>query len=116
MKPVDQTLFDDEGNCLAASVASLLGLPIEQVPDLRGPRWWPTLSDWLAPHGRPVRLARAPADPAVFVLGLGDGPRGRLHAVVWQGGPDGGRLAHDPHPSREGLVGPPFGYVALVPG
>lgn len=114
MHPVDQNSFEDQGNCLAASVASVLSLPLEKIPDLRGERWWPTLVDFLAPHGRPVRLARAPTEP-IFVLGLGDGPRGRPHAVVWKGAPDGGTLAHDPHPSREGLVGPPFAYVALVP-
>lgn len=114
MTPVDQTLTGDDGNCLAASVASLLALPLDKVPDLRGERWWPTLQNWLGKHGRAVQLSRAPTSP-IFVLGLGDGPRGRPHAVVWQGGPDGGKLAHDPHPSRAGLLGKPQAYVVLVP-
>jgi len=33
MKPVDQTAFGpSKGNCLSASIASLLELPIEDVP------------------------------------------------------------------------------------
>lgn len=112
---VDQTTFGDAGNCLAASVASVCHLSLAQVPDLRGEQWWPTLSAWLRQSGwTPVYVEALSLDFTGYCIGLGDGPRGRRHAVVWAGGPNGG-IAHDPHPSRAGLISWPHGYVLFAP-
>lgn len=121
MTPVDQTVFGDDGNCLSATVASVFGLALSKAPDLRGERWWPTLTMWLRFKGwAPLYSEELPPEFTGYCVGLGDGPprgdgaRGRHHAVVWRGGPEGG-IAHDPHPSRAGLVAWPHGYVLFVP-
>lgn len=115
MIPVDQTTVGDAGNCLAASVASVCHLGLAAVPDLRGDQWWPILASWLHQFGwAPLYLETLPASFTGYCLGLGEGPRGLLHAVVWVGGPGGG-IAHDPHPSRAGLVSWPHAYVLFVP-
>lgn len=115
MIPVNQTIFGDAGNCMAASVASVFEVPLASVPDLRGEAWWPALANWLRNLGwAPLYFQALPHDFVGYCLGLGDGPRGRRHAVVWRGGPQGG-IAHDPHPSRAGLIAWPHGYVVFAP-
>jgi len=58
MIPVYQTKFggsdapeEEQGNCLAASLASIFELKLEEVPDFTGEindgRWFIHLSDWL---------------------------------------------------------------------
>ena len=127
MIPLDQTVFGDAGNCMAAAVASVFELSIEMVPDLRGESWWLALTSWLRSYGwAPLYLRTLQHDFTGYCLALGDGPpreadlrpgggqRGRRHAVVWRGGPQGG-IAHDPHPSRAGLTAWPHGYVVFAP-
>ena len=121
MIPVDQTVFGDAGNCMAAAVASVFELPLVSVPDLRGDTWWPALINWLYLYRwTPLYVEALPNDFTGYCLGLGDGPPrgdgydGRRHAVVWGGGPQGG-IAHDPHPSRGGLIAWPRGYVLFAP-
>ena len=115
MRSVDQTTYGDAGDCLAAAVASVFEIPLASVPDLRGGDWWATLVPWLHAYSwAAVYMPDLPYDFTGYCVGLGDGPRGRPHAVVWRGGPDGG-IAHDPHPSRGGLIAWPHGYVLFVP-
>lgn len=58
MKPTKQTVLHDpangkHGNCLSAVLASLLHLPIEDVPVFTSPypKWQQELNAWLRPHG-----------------------------------------------------------------
>lgn len=138
MIPIDQTIFGNAGNCLSAAVASICHLPLSGVPDLRGGGWWPVLAAWTQGFGwAPLYFDTLPLSFTGYCVGLGDGPpreadlrrvgeqprvadlrrggsqRGRKHAVVWWGGPQGG-IAHDPHPSRGGLTAWPEGYVVFT--
>jgi hypothetical protein len=125
MKPVDQTLFGPRpngkvGNCVSACIASLLDLDIADVPYFMGTDdepddlWKKRINRWLAPRGFSFmhlktdgkRFAQWP--PGYFIL-MGRSPRG-LHAVVAKGG----KIVHDPHPSRAGLKSID-GFVVLLP-
>lgn len=116
MRPVDQTMFGhtpphDAGNCLQACIASLLELPLDDVPHFvaDGDGWWSALLDWLRCRGFWVAETVDPS-PGLGFAG-GKSPRGDWgHAVVTDG-PD---IAHDPHPSRAGLDGAPTEYRYLV--
>jgi len=110
---VDQTTFGDDGNCLAASLASVLGMSIAEMPDLRGDGWYDRLVEFLASRGRRAAVVphhRVPDGSHVLNIGLGDGPRGRPHAVVCSGA----TVFHDPHPDRTGLVGAPEHHVFVL--
>jgi len=115
MKPVDQTTFGvPGGNCFSACVASLLELPIEEVPYFMGADdWCAAFAAWLSPRGfYPVSFnistVGAWRPEGLFILG-GQSPRGS-HAVVARGAV----VVHDPHPSRDGLLKVEDGTV-LVP-
>jgi hypothetical protein len=79
-------------------VASLIGLPLDEVPHfLEADDWRGALVEFAALHGYRVREgAEAPQ------LGLAYGPsvRGVTHAVVYRDG----LPAWDPHPDRAGLL------------
>jgi len=116
MKPIDQTLLHDlengqAGNCMTAFIASVLEMPIEQVPYFA--EGWPDgqvfhqrVNDFL----RGFNLAMLTVDCQAYfsaygVVGVVHGlsglsDRGVEHATV---GIDGA-LAHDPHPSKTGLA------------
>lgn len=113
MKPVDQTMFGDgsngnpPGDCFRACIASLMELPIEGVPHFVAiGDSWSTCQAWLAERGLAYTEA-APRDAygllhiaGVHYLACGPSARGFQHAVIERRG----QLAHDPHPSRAGLV------------
>lgn len=121
MTPVDQTRFGAvDGDCFAACVATLLGLPLAEIPNFCAPeqldadgRWWPNFRAWCAARGlEAVCLLAADQPPGAVpdfdAIGSGPSPRGAfLHATVWRNG----RLWHDPHPSRAGLAGPPVDWI-----
>lgn len=124
MKPVDQTTFGHPGgNCYSACVASLLELPIEDVPYFMGEpanEWSKRLDEWLAPRGfyalhyeiNPENRAyydREKLWPKGFYILGGKSPRGD-HAVVARGRD----MVHDPHPSRAGLTDTD-GFTLLIP-
>jgi hypothetical protein len=105
MRPVTQTIFHDDpdgrpGNCLQACIASLLDLPLDDVPHfLLHDDWTGALEQFLTAHGR--RLHAQPAsDHCAYGMAWGPSKRGVRHAVVWADG----RMAHDPHPSHAGLL------------
>lgn len=108
MTPVDQTQFAGEGaggNCVQASVASILGLPLTDVPHFlevadRPEEWELAFMDWLEERG--VGYIRRSGEWVFdgYYLASGPSPRGVHHMVVYRDG----RLAHDPHPSREGIL------------
>jgi len=123
MIPVDQTRFYDptvpvkeqRGNCLQAVMASVLELPLDDVPhfvqddvDHDGDanpewNWWVRLVAWLGEHGWSVHAALPISDyPGQSVLVTGPSPRGNgiHHIVIYRDG----EMVHDPHPDRTGLV------------
>ena len=102
MTPVDQTKFGPQkGDCMSAAVASILEVPLEDVPNLCGDRWLQKLQRWLRKRGRkPVVLDEWPEGRRGYGIGMGMSPRGIRHAVVVRGG----TMAHDPYQSRDGLT------------
>lgn len=108
MRPVDQTIFGaPNGNCFAACVASILELPLEDVPNFCArDGWFLALRDWLKPHGLfPMAFDDVNDETFEYIgdaLSIVSGPaaRGHLHACVYRGA----ELLHDPHPSRAGLI------------
>jgi hypothetical protein len=115
MKPVDQTTFGvGLGNCLSACVASLLHLPIEEVPHFGADDlWFQRLCDWLAPRGFYAMCIHYDPDhvPSGFYILGGKSPRGEfLHAVV----ANGRTIVHDPHPSRDELDSR-VDYTIIIP-
>ena len=130
---VDQTIFADDpkrkGNCVAACVATYLGIPLARVPhfiedgiawgdavdadDLsagsfpggsvsQGNHWWAEWMGFMHGYGLyPCRLESvADALPEEVVFVSGPGSRGVGHQVLYRDGV----LWHDPHPSRDGLL------------
>ncbi len=113
MIPTDQTTFRDNatgsrGNCLSAAIASLLHLPIDDVPLFIENDWRRKLNKFLRPYGVAF-LALNDIDPVALkvlhgIEGLnhtlsGMSPRGIRHSCV---GLDG-KLVFDPHPDRSGF-------------
>jgi hypothetical protein len=123
MKPVNQTILDFEhGNCMQACVASILELPLEDVPNFMqdGPDQFNFHLDKFC-----LSLNLTTLDVVLennnldliencYVIATGKSPRGteakHRHAVVWFNG----EIIHDPHPSRSGLVGDPESYTLFV--
>lgn len=112
MRPVDQTTYGpNNGNCFSACLASILEIPLEEIPLFLGARWNGFLP-WLA--GRGLSASLYPSGvyvPPGYSIAGGRSLRfaGRNHACVARDGV----VVHDPHFSRDGL---PFGvseYVVL---
>lgn len=130
MRPVDQTRFGFDGsdgapgNCWQACVATILDLPLGDVPDeatfwkpgmTPGQSWRPYMNHvhrWLFERGLVLVEVRTAgvcyAGPLELwqqtaVIMSGPSPRNPQfqHAVVAHGS----NIVHDPHPSRAGLVG-----------
>lgn len=114
---VTQTILHDDpkrrGNCLAACVATFLGIDLREVPHfiefgeaLNGESehvaWLAMLCGFMAGRGRWIvdldTLDQAEPDEVVFVAG--PSPRGVMHQVLYRNGV----LWHDPHPSGAGLL------------
>lgn len=107
---VTQTKFYDPatpevctGNCTEAALASVLGIRLEDVPSLQGLvgiDYWDAVEAFVQSLG--FTLSMHPASHYPTGLYLADGPsvRGCGHFVVMQDG----KMVHDPHPSRGGLL------------
>lgn len=104
IKGVDQTIFtgnkdDIPGNCLQAAVATLFGLPLEEVPHfLQTEDWWLSLDRFAARRGYVMMPFHGKAPG--FGLAFGPSPRGTHHAVVYKAGVP----VWDPHPDRSFLL------------
>lgn len=110
MRPVDQRFLverDGRGDCVRACVASILDADPDDIPDfsLFGWNWMHALASFCA-----VTLV-VPHEVEGYWIATGMSPRGLRHAVVYRGM----GLAHDPHPSRAGLVGTVDGGLVLGP-
>lgn len=95
------------GDCASAVIASLLDLPLSEVPFFveANHGWWWWLEEWLDKRGLELEHVERENLPAGPVYCEGKSPRGFMHAVVWEGGPNG-KVVHDPHPSRAGVAEP----------
>lgn len=114
MIEVTQTLLHDEengvvGNCLQAAFASLLELPIEEVPHFVAmDDCWDAMQRWFRERYQSFYLVveadQQGLDWYLYHAGhhiiTGTSPRGLQHAVVGEKG----EMVFDPHPSRGGLV------------
>ena len=123
MIPVKQTVVDHNpkegrfGTCFRASVASVLEVNINDIPAVERTgapednytNWnWIEFDKWLALKGyilMGITLNQLlmsglsiPAPEGFYLVG-GPASRGHQHCVVYKNG----KLAHDPHPSGEGL-------------
>jgi hypothetical protein len=108
MKPLDQTQMAGKGvggNCVQACVASILELPMEKVPHFlelaqTPDQWEVAFEDWLEQLGiGNVRLMSHFCFEGYYLC-TGPTVRGTKHMCVYFDG----RLAHDPHPSKSGLI------------
>lgn len=107
---ITQDRFSDpatgaDGNCMQAAVASLLGLSLEAVPNFAEEGWWTAIFAFMAARGLHLQdlnnTGGARYDhQAGLYLAFGPSPRGVSHVVVMRDG----RMIHDPHPSRAGLL------------
>lgn len=124
MTPVDQEFIADPsigqwGDCKRAVMASLLDLPLSQVPNFLAEaggdalKYWQLVQRFLGQHG--CVLVEYNGDiggypdfygsPDIYHEISGPSPRGNgmLHVVVGCNG----KVVHDPHPSKAGLAGNP---------
>lgn len=107
MKPVDQTKLHDpkngiNGNCIAASFASILELPLSEVPmfeDISKNDWFGALTKWLESLGFALVHWQSETWLPGYCLVSGISERNVDHMVVFKDGV----LAHDPHPSKTGI-------------
>lgn len=114
---VTQTTFYDpdsegHGNCTEAAVASLLGIPLSDVPDFRengAESWefWDAFEAFFESRGFRITLNPSSAPCDGYYLASGPSARGCPHMVVMRDG----ELAHDPHPSRSGLISVSYIWV-----
>ena len=129
MIPVTQTkvvVFNSQGaavqrgNCYAACIASILELPITEVPNIEtlyamdGTFYYEVLCKWLAHlgyemttdgrfgcfHGDRTKDCFIEELQNQYYIVSGKSPRGIQHACIYKNG----KMIHDPHPTREGLV------------
>jgi hypothetical protein len=126
MKPVDQTRFGfPGGNCMQAAIASILELPLAEVPDFCNRNWegdWESdLNQWLYEHfglfSLQVDIEKSEdltwfSDNCICLATVRSktgsrwiGPDGKehepYHSVVYHKN----RIIHDPNPSRAHLTG-----------
>ncbi|MEG1707107.1 MAG: hypothetical protein RR285_00175 [Acinetobacter sp.] len=136
VKKVMQTVTGLGGNCEGATIATLLGLNIEDIPsfwegiDVKKPRpsdgtiYQFNLNDFLRQHGYKMLNLGVTKDPTEqdinWVIGVskaigarhlvaGISPRGHMHSVIYEDG----KLWHDPHPEGGGVI--PCQICLLVP-
>lgn len=128
MKPVFQDQFGKEGNCMAACAASILELPLRDVPnfvygDKGDGQYFARFYQFMYSHGwevipyhlvgfnyetkqefdRSIDFDNLPEhlkDVYCYHFACGPAARGFEHATVgWRD-----QIVHDPHPSKAGLI------------
>lgn len=122
MTPVFQTYFyggnedgTTRGNCYQAVLATLLDLPLDEVPhfvdieERGGPCYWNSSIQWLWERGYVVYYNEEPPTGKFYFV-TGKSPRGDFYHVVI--GRDGA-LAHDPHPDGTGVLTEEGGYYTI---
>ena len=137
MKKVMQTVTGLGGNCEGATIATLLGLELSDIPDFwegcdketpalpeNGVIYQQNLNNFLAKHGYKMLNLGVLHDPSErdqqWVIDIskhlgikhivaGISPRGYMHSVIYENG----ELWHDPHPEGGGVI--PCQLCLLVP-
>jgi hypothetical protein len=126
---VTQTLFGLEGNCQTAVLASLLNLPIEEVPyfaeglQFNGVRveksdeiFNKRVDDYMESLGYEILWYLDSKATQDFIKNemfgkpyqvIGKSPRGYYHVVIYQDG----EMVHDPHPDFTGVVPEYYGFI-----
>ena len=103
------------GNCYAAAIASLLEIPITEVPNvetlfhIEGQLWLDVMLKFLESKGYKLQTKSVTED-GYYYIASGDSPRGVKHSVIYFNG----KMVHDPHPTREGLLSIDY-YERLMP-
>ena len=145
MNRVDQTAFTDlttgtAGNCVSACIASILEIPIEEVPHFaqlqmdrakqnEGGKGLKGMvveflnskgldlicCEWVTEHDGIIPRCYFGHNGRHAILS-GKSPRGVCdHAVVGEAKGYGMWIVHDPHPSRDGITGDPYAVWFIVP-
>lgn len=121
MKPTSQTVRGNTGNCFAACVASLLEMPIEQMPnhytDKNGnapTHWLRIWQKFLRPFGLgivwlPDQGSNSPP-PGYAIAGMRMAGDEDTHAVICYDG----EIKHDPLPGEGRFCGVDHWYVLTV--
>jgi len=121
MIEVKQTKLHDpengvNGNCWRACIASILSLPIDDVPAFEDEEKFDfeSLRDWLREIDATMVCTLNPKrhEPRGYTIAVGWSPRfeGVLHCVVaWNG-----KLIHDPHPDNTFLNGEPIEWWSII--
>jgi len=118
MIPIDQTnISTTKGNCHQAALASILELPLDDVPDfcnLYDDKSWRIEENiWFKNKFNIWILTLNACDfnfeddkslPTTYHLIAGISPRGVMHCCVGLSG----NIVHDPHPSKAGLKAPRY--------
>lgn len=111
MIPVTQDIFVNDpegriGNCFQAAIASIVEKPLNEVPHfaaIEDDTWWEQTLEFLSNNGYSVYDCSPEELPHVkdsLVLVVGKSERGVNHSVIFKNG----KLLHDPHPSRSGII------------
>lgn len=110
MKFVNQTKLHDpdkgiKGNCLTACIATLLHLDIEDVPnfeDISDDTWFFEYKKWLYSKNMIPITFNNQDSISYYTIMSGPSPRNPKlwHSVIYYKG----KIVHDPHPSKAGLV------------
>ncbi len=127
MVPVMQTIGGIGGNCFQACVASVMELPLEEVPHFfegsNGGLWtqeqWDRVQDFAVSKLYKVTYIEMPEEPALadrlhatdlHYVAFGPSPAGTFgHCVVWHEG----KMVHDPAGRNCGLAGDPWLFVVF---
>lgn len=132
MKKVYQTKYGKQGNCQSATLATLLGLEIDEVPYFfdgiegsseaeRDRQFVDNINNFLRPRGYQLimlgqnephtewveEISRELKGVKLLVGGIS--PRGSMHSVIYMDG----KLWHDPHPDGLGVV--PYSISFMCP-
>lgn len=107
MKAVQQTLLNENGNCLSACLASILEDDIDRIPNPKHDNWLNEMNNWLIyNHGVFIVTCKflggyfPEALTNTYLIGTGKSKSGRMHAVVCFRG----EIMHDPWPGGSGLT------------
>jgi hypothetical protein len=114
--PIDQNKFyqpeaGEDGNCFQAAVASVFDLNLDDVPNFMDNKdtFLERYAKFVRDRGYSIislglETAR---DLDAYYLAMGPSARGCGHVVVYYRG----KLVHDPHPARTGLISVDFVHV-----
>ena len=122
MKPVDQTIFGfKKGDCMRACVASIFEMTIDEVPNFmeNGPKAYAdNLAAWCQAAGLKfldILIEHKELMEYILsdhIIATGASPRNPEynHAVICKDG----KVVHDPHPDKTGIIGPPQYYTVFL--